>query len=364
MSGLTNSEPMPGDLLHDFLQQQGAQFGEVAGEPLVQNYGDMTAEHWALTETVALIDLSFRGCLAVLGDDRVKFINGQVTNDVAGLKPGQGSYAALVNAKAKMQADMHVYRLDDELILDFEPGLLDTVKARLESHIVADQVELVDASPHFGLLSLQGPKTADVLASIGLALPGELFAHTKSPVDDWGEVYLMNNSRYGAAGCDLYIPNESLANAAERLAKAVKGHGGCFAGWQAAEIARVEAGIPRFGVDMDNNTLPPEVGLEARAISYNKGCYIGQEIIARIRTYGRVNRSLVGYRLDADLAGGTLLTDDSGKTVGTLTSVIDSPRFGPIALGSAKRGSETPGQAFTAREPAQGRATVTETPFH
>jgi folate-binding protein YgfZ len=262
-----------------------------------------------------------------------------------------------------MQADLHVYRLDDELILDFEPGLLEAVTERLESHIIADQVELIDASPHFGLLSLQGPKTADALVSLGLALPGEPFAHAKSPLDGLGEVYVMNNGRYGVAGCDLYISTGHLGEAAERLAKAVEGQGGRLAGWQATEIARVEAGIPRFGIDMDNKTLPPEAGLETRAISYTKGCYIGQEIIARIRTYGRVNRTLVGYRLDADLATGTQLTDDSGKTVGTLTSVIDSPRFGPIALGLAKRGSETSGQVLTAREPVQGQATVAEIPF-
>jgi folate-binding protein YgfZ len=174
----------------------------------------------------------------------------------------------------------------------------------------------------------------------------------------------MNNGRYGTTGCDLYIPTASLAKAAVRLANGIEGQGGCLAGWQATEIVRVEAGIPRFGIDMDNNTLPPEANLETRAISYTKGCYIGQEIIARIRTYGRVNRTFVGYCLDADLATGTQLDDDSGKTVGTLTSVIDSPRFGPIALGLAKRGSESPGQVLTAREPVQGQATVAEIPFH
>ena len=354
---------MPANSLNDFLSQQGAQFGDVAGETVAQNFGDTNAEHRALTESVALVDLSFRGCLAVLGDDRVKFINGQVTNEVAALKPGQGCYAALVNAKAKMQADLHVYRLADELILDFEPGLLEAVTERLESHIIADQVELIDASPHFGLLSLQGPKTADALASLGLALPGEAFAHVKSPLDDLGEVYVMNNGRYGVAGCDLYIPTGHLAKATGRLAKAVEGQGGCLAGWQAPEIGRVAAGIPRFGADMDNKTLPPEAGLETRAISYTKGCYIGQEIIARIRTYGRVNRSLVGYCLDTDLAIDTELVGDSGKTVGTLTSVVNSPQFGRIALGLAKRGNESPGQVFTAREPAQGQATVAEIPF-
>ncbi len=358
---------MPADSLHGYLNQQGAQFGDVAGERVAQKYGDTNTEYRALRESVVLVDLSFRGCLAVLGDDRVKFINGQVTNEVAGLKLGQGCYAALINAKAKMQADLHVYRLDDELILDFEPGLIDAVTQRLESHIIADQTELIDASPHFGLLSLQGPKTADTLSALGLALPEEPFAHTKTTLDDLGEVYLMNNGRYGTTGCDLYIPSGNLVKAAERLVKAVAGQGGRLAGWQATEIARVEAGIPRFGIDMDGNTLPPEAGLAERAISYAKGCYIGQEIIARIRTYGRVNCSLVGYRLDTDLAKtattGTKLTSDSSKTLSTLTSIVNSPKFGPIALGLAKRGSESPGQVLSAWEPAKGRATVAEIPF-
>ena len=343
---------MPSDSLHDYLSQQGAHFVDVAGEQVAQNYGDTNVEYRSLTEAVALVDLSFRGCLAVLGDDRVKFINGQVTNEVAGLKVGEGCYAALINAKAKMQADLYVYRLDDELILDFEPGLLDVVIERLEDHIVAAQVELIDASPHFGLLSLQGPRTVATLEVLGLSLPGEPFAHVKSPLDDLGDVYVMNNGRYGTAGCDLYIPAASLAKAAVRLVKGIKGQGGCLAGWHATEIARGEAGIPRFGIDLDGNTLPPEANLESRAISYTKGCYIGQEIIARIRTYGRVNRSLVGYELDVDLAKtaitGTKLTDDSGKTLGTLTSIVNSPKSGPIALGMAKRGSEIPSRQLTA----------------
>ena len=152
--------------LQKFLTENGAEWGTVAGERVALHYGDIQVEHGHLTESVALIDLTDRGCLAVLGDDRVKFINGQVTNEVAGLRPGQGCYAALVNAKAKMQADLNIYRLENELILDFEPSLLETVTARLESHLVADRVELVDASPHFGLLSLQGPKTTEALESV------------------------------------------------------------------------------------------------------------------------------------------------------------------------------------------------------
>ena len=351
----------------DFLKENGAQWGTVGGVEVVQHYGDVDAEHRCLTKAVALVDLTARGCLAVLGEDRVKFINGQVTNEVAGLRTGQGCYAALVNAKAKMQADLHVYRLENELILDFESGLLENVTNRLESHLVSDRVELVDASPHFGLLSLQGPKTVEAVESFGFKLPDAPFDHTQVSLTGLGEWYLMRNDRLGQAGCDLYIPTAHLPEAANRLAKAVAGQGGRLAGWEATEIARIEAGIPRFGSDMDEATLPPEANLESRAISYTKGCYIGQEIIARIRTYGKVNRTLVGYRLDDELAEsatiGTKLVDDSGKAVATLTSLAQSPGFGAIALGLAKRTHSNPGQVLTAESPTVGQATVTSLPF-
>ena len=356
------------ETLQQLLTEHGAEWGTVAGERVALHYGDIQVEHGHLTESVALIDLTARGCLAVLGDDRVKFINGQVTNEVAGLRSGQGCYAALVNAKAKMQADLNIYRLENELILDFEPGLLDTVTARLESNLVADQVELVDASPHFGLLSLQGPNTNDAIESIGLKLPDELFAHTQVTQDELGEWYLMRNDRLGQAGCDFYIPTAHLPEAAKRLAKVVAGQGGGLAGWEAIEIARIESGIPRFACDMDGNTLPPEANLESRAISYSKGCYIGQEIIARIRTYGKVNRTLVGYRLDAELAEsampGTKLVDDTGKAVATITSVAHSPAHGAIALGLAKRTHAESGHKLAAEKPIIGQATVSPLPFN
>ena len=152
------------------------------------------------------------------------------------------------------------------------------------------------------------------------------------------------------------------------MVRAVAGQGGGLAGWEAIEIARIESGIPRFACDMDGNTLPPEANLESRAISYSKGCYIGQEIIARIRTYGKVNRTLVGYRLDAELAEsampGTKLVDDTGKAVATITSVAHSPAHGAIALGLAKRTHAESGHKLAAEKPIIGQATVSPLPFN
>ena len=355
------------DLFYDFLSKNGAEFGELTGKKVVQSYGDVIAEHHSLTEAVALIDLTSRSCMAVLGEDRVKYINGQVTNEVMGLRPGQGCYAALVNVKAKMQSDLNIYRLEDELILDFEPGLFQIVKERIEKNIVSDQVEILDVSPHFGLLSLQGPRTCDVLDSLGLSMPDESLAHIKVSIPDMGEWFLMCNSRFGVMGCDLYIPIDYLAQAAERLFKEAINQKGGLVGWQATEIARVETGIPRFGSEMDQDTLPPEVNIQNRAISYSKGCYIGQEIIARIRTYGRVNRTLVGFRFDKELeesaVSGSLLEDESGKNIGKITSIVNSPKFGVIGLGLVRKNHANIGKVLNAKVPAVGQATVAPIPF-
>ena len=355
------------DSFQEFLSSHGAEYGELNGKKLVKSYGDIISEYRSLTKSVALIDLTSRGCLAVLGADRVKYINGQITNEVMGLQSGQGCYAALVNAKAKMQSDLNIYRLEDELILDFEPGLIEIVKARLESHIVSDNVELVDVSPHFGLLSLQGPDTGKALASLGLSIPTEPLSHVKVSQPDAGEWFLMHNSRFGHLGCDLYIPRAYLTKATERLFEVVVKQGGGLSGWEATEISRIESGIPRFGSEMDQNTLPPEVNIEARAISYSKGCYIGQEIIARIRTYGRVNRTLVGFRFDQKLAEkvvpGTLLQDEEGKSVAKITSIAKSPKFGIVALGLARRTHADLGNVLNAKDLLDGRATITSLPF-
>ena len=358
---------MSADLFQGFLSNNGAEFGKLSGKKVVQNYGDSVAEHRYLTQKVALIDLTSRGAMAALGDDRVKYINGQVTNEVMELRPGQGCYAALVNVKAKMQSDLNIYRLEDELILDFEPGQFEVVKTRLERNIVSDQVELVDVSPHFGLLSLQGPDTCGLLESIGFSLPVEPLSHNKVSTPNMGEWFLMHNSRFGSIGCDLYIPIEYLPVAAEYLFKNTLKHAGGLAGWQATEVSRVEAGIPRFGSEMDQDTLPPEANIQDRAISYSKGCYIGQEIIARIRTYGRVNRTLVGFRFDNTLAEsvvpGSLLEDESGKIVAKITSIANSPNLGLLGLGLARRTHSEIGVVLSAKFPAVGKATVTAIPF-
>lgn len=361
---------MTGLSLHEFHQSLRATFTEVNGAEVVSDYGDELAEHAALRTTAGVLDLSFRSRLCLTGSDRARFLHGQVTNNIKDLKAGQGCYAALVTAKGKLQSDLNVYCLADELLLDFEPGLGAAVAERFEKFIIADDVQVVDVAPHYGLLSVQGPRAGDVIAKIGLGLsvPEKPLHFAKATDVTLGEIYCMNQTRGAAPGCDLFVPTNALAAVADKLIAAAKEFGGRACGWQALELARVEAGIPRFCVDMDETNLAPEAGIEARAISYSKGCYIGQEVIARIRTYGQVAKALRGLILPDDLqelpARGTKLFVDD-KEVGSITSAIASPTFRKnIALAYVRREHNEPGTSVRVQVGESSfPATVTALPF-
>ena len=335
--------------LHEFHRGLGARFAEVNGLGVVEHYGDALAEHAALRENAGVLDLSCRGRLSLAGADRQRFLNGQVTNNVKELKTSEGCYAALVTAKGRMVSDLNIYCLPDELLLDFEPGLSAAIMERFEKFVIADDVQVVDAAPHYGLLSVQGPKSAEVVNQLGLSLsfPEKPLGFVSVNEPTLGEIYCMNHSRGAATGFDLFVPITALAAVADKLIAATKAMGGRACGWQALEMARIEAGIPRFGADMDETNLAPEAGIEERAISYSKGCYIGQEVIARIRTYGQVAKSLRGLLLADDLSelpkkGARLF--HGGKEAGFITSALASPAFHHnIALGYVRRECNEPG---------------------
>ena len=348
-------------LLHDFHQARGAIFGTQNGFETVTSYGSTEKEYLALTTGCTLIDLSFRSRICLLGPDREKFLHGQVTNEILRLRPGEGTYAALVTAKGKLQCDLFVYKLAEELLLDFEPGLTPAITERLEKYIIAEDVQIVDVAPHYGLLSLQGPTSADVLGSaqFGSSIPEEPLAWAKA-ASPAGDLYVMNNSHFGSAGFDLFVPAPDLPQVASRLAQIAT----CV-GQDACEIARIENAIPRFGVDMDENNLAPEA-LGEGAISYAKGCYIGQEVIARIRTYGQVAKALRMIRLPNELqglpTGGEKLFKD-GREVGYITSSALSPKHGAmVALAYVRKEANASGDKLQFGSPDGGIAQVIAVP--
>jgi tRNA-modifying protein YgfZ len=288
----------------------------------------VASDYQALTEGAAFIDFSNRGRLCLIGADRQNFINGQVTNNVKNLKPGQGCYAALANAKGKMTSDLNIFVLENEILLDFEPGLIEAVRDRLQKFIIADDVEIVDATRDYGLLSIIGPTSGEQVGQAGFPVPATPFSISKTH----GESYVAATPRIGGPAVDIFYPMDdaTLPNEFKRLPRC---------SMDALETVRIERGIPRFGVDMNENTLVPEA-LGENAISYSKGCYIGQEVIARIRTYGQVAKALRRIHLDpaaeTPKSGDKILND--GKEVGWITSATLSPKFGrPVALGYVRK---------------------------
>ena len=356
--------------LHEFHHRLGAQFGEVAGEEAVLHYGDTLAEHAALRQSAGVLDLSFRGRICIVGADRARFLHGQVTNNVKDLAPGLGCYAAITTNKGKLQSDLNIHCLADELLLDFEPGLAAKITERLEKFVVADDAQIVAVTPHYGLLSVQGPKSAGVVFALGIfpALPEKLFQSVKVSEATLGDIYLVNLPRTGAAGFDLFVPVAAMGAVADKLIAAAKQSGGRACGWLALELARIGAGIPRFGADMDETNLPQEAGIESRAVSFTKGCYIGQETINRIRTIGQVSRALRGLRLPDVLPALPARGDKlfyEGKEVGRITSAAVSPVLSAnIALGYVRKECNAVGTELTLRnESGEWSVQVVALPF-
>ena len=356
--------------LHEVHAALDARFTDVNGAEAVADYGDWLAEHAALRHTAGVIDLGFRGRLCLTGADRVRLLNGQVTNDVKNLAPGAGCHAAFCSPKGRLVADVFIYALAQELLLDFEPGLTAALVQRLEHHIVAEDVQVVEVSPYYGLFSVQGPRAAEVIGRLGIfpeppAKPCALVSVSDATL---GEIYLMNQPRLGGSGYDLFVPTDALGAVFDKLVAATRDVGGRAVGFTAFEAARFEAGIPRFGVEMDETHLPPEAGLDRDAISYTKGCYTGQETIARIRTYGSVTKALRGLRLADELAtlpvkGDKLVKD--GREVGTIAGALKSPALrANLALAYVRKECNAPGTEFTLRTAAgESAAKVVPLPF-
>lgn len=356
-------------LLHDFHERMGAAFSEMSGEEIVSDYGDGPAEYAALHQTAGVLDFSFRGRICLVGNDRVRFLHGQITNDVKKLQTGEGCYAAITTAKGKMESDLNVFNLRDELLLDFEPGLTERISRRLEKFIVADDAQVVNVAPHYGLFTVQGPRSVEAVEAAGLTatLPAGERAIVKVADEAAGEIYLAKCRRLFEPGIDVFAPNQTLHRLAERLVSGVRKAGGRPCGWTAFETARIEAGIPRFGADMDDTNLPMEC-IESRAMSFNKGCYIGQEVLNRVHAIGQVAKTLRGLRLARDLRqlpkrGDKLMLN--GREMGYITSAAWSPVLeANIAMGYVRREANEIGTDLTVdTENEPSGAKIVELPF-
>src|ERR1051325_8907637 len=214
----------------------------------VRNYGNVPAEYEALCKSAGVLDLSIRGRLCLTGADRARFLHGQVTNDAKVLRVGDGCYAALITAKGKMESDLNIYCLAEELLLDFESGLSVKISERLEKYIIADDVQIIDIAANYGLLSVQGPKAESVVRGLEIVdeLPVKPFGFVRKAETAFGEAFVFNQPRLATSGFDLLVATDATERIKEKLRSAAKTVGGCACGMEAFEIARIEAGIPRF----------------------------------------------------------------------------------------------------------------------
>jgi folate-binding protein YgfZ len=267
-----------------------------------------------------VVDRSERGKLALTGHEAKTFLQGQVTNDIEGLAPGQGCYAAFLTHKGKMRGDMRVFDLGDELLLDCERVSLQELFNMIRLYKLGLDVELHKRTLELGLFSVIGPDAP--------ALVGET-EHACARVP-------LGGAEVVAARTDVGVDVFFAAEDREAVRAALDFPDGDEA---QAEIVRVESGRPRYGVDLDESVIPQEAGLNERAVSFTKGCYVGQETVARLYYRGKPNRRLRGVRLSAPAPAGAPLRLGE-KTVGTLGSSVVSPVYGPIGLAIVRREAE------------------------
>ena len=348
---------MPRTPLYETLAAQGAHFGEYSGAETAANFGDTAAEIEALRHGAGVYDLGWRAKLLGTGEDRVRWFNGMVTNNIKDLAQNHGAYTFLLNAQGQIQADMYVYNRGDHMLVDTDLSQADRVREVFEKYIIMDDVAIDDASDKLSAVGLQGPRAAEVLMHLG---------HDVSSLAPLEVV----DTKLGEAGIsiarsDSPFPTFEIWASTPNLPTlwlSVVAAGAKTIGYEAYESMRVLAGRPRYGVDIGDRDLPQETA-QHRALNFRKGCYVGQEIVERIHSRGKVHRSLAGLEISGPAPKPGASVEVAGKQIGEVRSVTSVPlngSFRTFALASLRR------DAIPAGSPLQvggSSATLSELPF-
>jgi folate-binding protein YgfZ len=289
---------------------------------------ELDAQYRQLREECGLLDRSGRGVLLVSGPDAADYLQGQLTNDVEALEPGEGQHTALLDRKGHLQGYLRLLRPGTEpsYLLDTEPEALAATLRHLRMYMIGREVEVADVTEERAILSLIGPRSAEI-------------ATTPTLPEHANEETAIADVECLAVGTREGIDLIADAVDRERLRKALLAAGAVEVAAEAAEILRIESGTPRFGAEMGTETMPAEAGIVADAISFTKGCYIGQETVARLHYKGRPNRHLRGLRLSRAAEAGAALRLGE-KEVGRLGGAAVSPSLGPIGLAIVRREAE------------------------
>ena len=325
--------------------------GDVGGRSVVLAYGSVAAEYEALQSRAALFDRSHRGRIRITGEKAAEMVAGLVTNDVAGLVPGQGCYAAALTAKGKMIADVRVFVEESSVLVDTPARAAEGWAAMVKKYVNPRLAPHADETGRLRDIGIFGTNARHVVATLtGVQAPALTalvpYAHVTVEIDD-ARVLIASVPELGVEGFELLVPVDRYDSLWQRAVDA----GATPAGLEAWEIARVESGRPEWGLDIDDSTIPQEANFdELHAISYTKGCYVGQETVARVHFRGHVNKHLRGVRaagVEPPPLGATL-HDDTGTPVGDIRTAVRSPMLGGIALAMIRR-DVAPGAALVAR---------------
>jgi folate-binding protein YgfZ len=344
------------------LRDRGAVLEPFQGVVLPSHFGDVGREWRAAREGGAVFAAGFRSHILATGEDRAVFLQGMLSNDVKALGPGQGVYAAMLDQQGKIVSDLRVYAEADCMRLDVVAWRRTAIRDALERFIVADDIELATPEDEMPLVGIEGPLARAIAAeALGIgALPHAPYAHIRTSFES-ASLLAVTVSEVDGSGVLLCGPRRCAGPLFDACIEA----GARPLGMQALEVLRVEAGVPWAGIDMDETVLMMETGRRS-ALSFTKGCYLGQEVVERITARGHVNRHLMGVVIDGDVVPASrarLMA--AGRAVGYVTSAVRSQWLGrPIALAMVQRTHATPGERVEIESGETGiPATVSALPF-
>jgi aminomethyltransferase len=345
----------------------GAALEPYFGVQLPAQFADPLQEYRSAREHVAVIDTNFRSVFSLSGPDRVRYLNAILTSNIRDLAAGQGAIGLLLNVQGHILAELIALALADRLLILGHASIREKTFATLDKFIIMDDATLTDETEKSGTLALEGPRAPEIiskLAGVDLAMISAL-SHVQAELKFADSVIpcrIIRHSLFGFPGAELLVARESLVAAWNALSDAVRGCGGAPIGYRALNMLRLEAGVPWFGVDFDENQIPHEAALEKSHISYTKGCYTGQEIVERVRSRGHVNRrrtELAFASAVPPLAGAKITAGE--KESGHVTSAAFSPLAGkPIGMGYLRREFSLPG---TVLECAASSAEIISVPL-
>ncbi len=333
-------------ITNEWHKSKGAEFEDFFGVEVPSSYGDIEKEYWALRKNAGVRDVSFFGKVKITGRDAQNFLHRMISNDVKSLQTGKGVWALFLDIKGHIQGDMKIYRFEDFLMMILQRHALDRVTKGLDRYVISEQLRMIDVSEEFGLFQIFGPDAAAVLQSKGIqSLPTEELSFQSASLNGM-EIQII---RMGT-GYSILVPAGSATDLLNFLDLQPIGQ-------RAFNIFRIETGLPVLGLDFDDSNLPQESRLD-NAISFTKGCYLGQEVIARLDAQGHVNKILMGLESEAELKPEQKLYF-AEKEIGKITSAAYSPlKKLNVGLGYVRREHAKDGQTLQSGNDAGNNTTV------